>query len=140
MVQKNDGSLFLPLSAESTRAAELARTFGRGADAAGARGAAARGRWPGRRGRSWAAAQQFAAGVARLPVTGGSGDWGAHLSGDPVAVRRRDPTAGAVLVAVPLDAAAADQLIGGERTAGLLVTDLRAALTDRLGAGPRSCR
>ena len=41
-----------------------------------------------------------------------------------------------MLVAVPLDAAAADRLIGGERTAGLLVSDLRAALTDRLGAGP----
>jgi RND superfamily putative drug exporter len=134
-VQKNDATLFLPSSAESTRAAELARGFSsqpslpalvvlRPADGGSVSAA------------QLAAVQQFAAAVPGLPVSAASGTWGTRLTGDPVAAPSQDGAA--VLISLPLDAASADQLIGTERTSTAFVTDLRAALLDQLGAGPAS--
>ncbi|MBU4214958.1 MAG: MMPL family transporter [Actinobacteria bacterium] len=132
-VQKNDAALFLPSSAESTRAAELSAAFEpdqtlpalvvlRPSD--GGRVTPAQ----------LAAVQQTVAGIPGLPVTGGDGTWGDHLIADPVVAPAADGLA--ILVVLPLDAAAADQLLpDGDRTSTVFVADVRAALLDQLGAG-----
>lgn len=131
-VQKNDAALFLPSSAESTRAAELSGAFDpdttlpalvvlRPADGGQVTPA------------QTAAVRQAAAALPDLPVTGGTGTWGTHLVSAPVVAPAQDGSA--LLVVLPLDAAAADQLLpDGERTATVFVTDVRAALLDQLGA------
>ena len=130
-VQTNDAAAFLPSSAQSTRAAEAARDFvdtqtlpalvvlapADGSDVTDAQ---------------LQAVARFAEQVPTLPVDGGT--WADHLTGPVVPVPSQDGAA--ILVPVPLDGEAAEQLVDDESLTDLLVTDLRTSLADDLGATP----
>ncbi len=130
-VQTNDAAAFLPSSAQSTRAAEAARDFvdtqtlpalvvlapADGSDVTDAQ---------------LQAVARFAEQVPALPVDGGT--WADHLTGPVVPVPSQDGAA--ILVPVPLDGQAAEQLVDDESLTNLLVGDLRTALADDLGATP----
>ncbi|MBD7918235.1 MMPL family transporter [Cellulomonas sp. Sa3CUA2] len=128
-VQTNDAAAFLPSSAQSTLAAEASREF--------------------------VDTQTLPALVVLTPADGGEvtpqqlaavtafaeqfpgtavadGTWADHLTGPIAPVPSQDGQA--ILLAVPLDAAAAEVLVDDESLNNLLVTDLRAALEDELGA------
>lgn len=128
-VQTNDSAAFLPSSAQSTQAAQASREFvdtqtlpalvvltpvdGGEVTAEQVDAVAA-----------------FAAQFPDAPVAGGT--WADHLTGDIAPVPSQDGEA--ILLAVPLDAEAAAVLVEEESLGNLLVTDLRAALADELGA------
>ncbi|MFC8191698.1 MMPL family transporter [Cellulomonas sp. NPDC057328] len=130
-VQTNDAAAFLPSSSESTRAAEASRdlvdtqTLPALVVLAPADGGQVT---PDQ----LDAARDAAAAVADRPVPGGDGTWGDRLTGDVVPVPAEDGEA--VLLAVPLDADAAEQRVGEERLSTLLVEDLRDLLAEDLGA------
>ncbi|WP_243738169.1 MMPL family transporter [Cellulomonas shaoxiangyii] len=130
-VQTNDAAAFLPSSAESTRAAEASRdlvdtqTLPALVVLAPADGGQVT---PDQ----LTAAQEVAAAVPDRPVPGGDGTWADRLTGDVVPVPAEDGEA--VLLAVPLDADAAEERVGEERLTTLLVEDLRALLAEDLGA------
>ncbi|MCC2319965.1 MMPL family transporter [Cellulomonas xiejunii] len=128
-VQTNDAAAFLPSSAQSTRAAEASRDFvdtqtlpalvvltpADGGDVTD---------------EQLRAVAQFAGEFAQKEV--GDGTWAQRLTGDIVPIPSEDGEA--ILLAVPLDADAAEELVGEESLTNVLVTDLRAALDDELGA------
>lgn len=130
-VQTNDAAAFLPSSAESTRAAEASRdlvdtqTLPALVVLAPADGGQVTPE-------QLTAAQEVAAAVPDRPVPGGQGTWADRLTGDVVPVPSQDGEA--VLLAVPLDADAAEERVGEERLSALLVEDLRALLAEDLGA------
>ena len=128
-VQTNDSAAFLPSSAQSTQAAEASREFvdtqtlpalvvltpADGGDVTDAQ---------------LAAVTSFAQGFPDETV--GDGTWADHLTGPVVPVPSQDGEA--ILLAVPLDADAAETLVGEESLNNLLVEDLRSGLADELGA------
>lgn len=131
-VQENDAAAFLPSSAESTRAAEASRAFvdtptlpalvvmqpEDGGDVTPEQVQAATG---------WANE------VPDRDVPDGDGDtWADYLVGDPVVVPSEDGLA--LLAIFSVDADAADERIGEDSVAEVLVTDLRASLEQDLGA------
>ncbi|MFS0706201.1 MMPL family transporter [Cellulomonas sp. 179-A 9B4 NHS] len=130
-VQTNDAAAFLPSSAESTRAAEASRdlvdtqTLPALVVLAPADGGQVT---PDQ----LDAVREVAAAVPDRPVPDGDGTWGDRLTGDVVPVPAEDGEA--VLVAVPLDADAAEERVGEERLSTLLVEDLRDLLAEDLGA------
>ncbi len=128
-VQTNDAAAFLPSSAQSTLAAEASREFvdtqtlpalvvltpAEGGDVTP---------------EQLAAVAAFAEAFPDEPVDGGT--WADHLTGPVVPVPSEDGEA--ILLAVPLDADAAEILVGEESLNNLLVEDLRAGLDEELGA------
>ncbi len=130
-VQTNDSAAFLPSSAQSTRAAEAARDF---VDTQTLPALVVLAPADGQKvtDQQVQAVARFAAEVPTLPFDGGT--WGDRLTGDVVAVPSQDGAA--ILVPVPLDATAAEQLVDDESLTKLLVADLRTALADDLGATP----
>lgn len=131
-VQENDAAAFLPSSAESTQAAEASRAFvdtptlpalvvmqpADGGDVTP---------------EQVQAATEWANGVPDREVPDGDGDtWADYLVGDPVVVPSADGLA--LLAIFSVDADAADERIGEDSVAEVLVTDLRASLDQDLGA------
>ncbi|NKY41051.1 MMPL family transporter, partial [Cellulomonas septica] len=131
-VQENDAAAFLPSSAESTQAAEASRAFvdtptlpalvvmqpADGGDVTP---------------EQVQAATEWANGVPGRDVPDGDGDtWADYLVGDPVVVPSEDGLA--LLAIFSVDADAADERIGEDSVAEVLVTDLRASLDQDLGA------
>lgn len=131
-VQENDAAAFLPSSAESTQAAEASRAFvdtptlpalvvmqpADGGDVTP---------------EQVQAATEWANGVPDREVPDGDGDtWADYLVGDPVVVPSEDGLA--LLAIFSVDADAADERIGEDSVAEVLVTDLRASLDQDLGA------
>jgi len=128
-VQTNDAAAFLPSSAQSTRAAEASREFvdtqtlpalvvlapADGGDVTD---------------EQLRAVAQFAGDFTQKEV--GDGTWAERLTGDIVPIPSEDGEA--ILLAVPLDADAAEELVGEESLTNVLVADLRAALDEELGA------
>ncbi|WP_246280450.1 MMPL family transporter [Cellulomonas humilata] len=132
-VQTNDASAFLPSSAESTRAAEESRGFVdtetlpalvvlRPADGSEVTPD------------QLAAVQEWAQGIPDLPLPeGNDGTWSEYLVGEPVVVPAEDGEA--LLVAISLDGAKAEQLLADEeRVAGSFVVALRESLDEELAA------
>jgi len=137
-VQTNDSAAFLPSSAESTRAAELATGFTETESLpvlvvlAGEEGEPLD---PG----AMAAVQPVVEGLPDVPLPGAdpaAGDpatIGDVLAGDPVVVPSEDGEA--LLVPLSLDAAATEQaLADDESVVGAVVQGLRDTLADELGA------
>lgn len=128
-VQTNDSAAFLPSSAQSTLAAEASRAFvdtetipalvvltpPEGQDVTE---------------EQTAAVAQLAQDFPARAVADGT--WADHLAGPVVPVPSQDGKA--LLMAVPLDADAAEILVDEESLNTLLVTELREALADELGA------
>jgi RND superfamily putative drug exporter len=131
-VQENDAAAFLPASAESTRAAELARAFSDTTTLPALVVVEAR-----PSGSSLTAAQQravaaFAEGLADLPLGGAGERLGAFLTGPVVAIPA--PDGQAVLVPVPIDGERASESVGEEdRVVTLVVDALRDAAGDVRG-------
>lgn len=117
-VQENDAGAFLPQSAESTRAGELEQQFLASSailaivvvEADGPLSPA-----------QLAVVQEFADGVADLPLAGGT--VGEMLTASPTVI----PSERAALVTVPIDEAAADEVIDEEPVVALVVAELRQA-------------
>lgn len=128
-VQTNDSAAFLPSSAQSTLAAEASRGF---VDTQTLPALVVL--TPAQGGKvtpeQLEAVTRLADRVPAAPV--GSGTWADHLTGDVVPVPSQDGEA--ILLAVPLDAQDAGELVGEESLTNLLVADLRAALAEDLGA------
>ncbi|WP_421734107.1 MMPL family transporter [Cellulomonas sp.] len=132
-VQTNDATAFLPSSAESTRAAEESRGFVdtetlpalvvlRPEDGSEVTPD------------QLAAVQEWAQGIPDLPLPeGNDGTWSQYLVGEPVVVPAEDGEA--LLVAISLDGAKAEQLLADEeRVAGSFVVALRESLDEELAA------
>ncbi len=132
-VQTNDASAFLPSSAESTRAAEESKGFVdtetlpalvvlRPEDGSEVTPD------------QLAAVQEWAQGIPDLPLPeGNDGTWSEYLVGEPVVVPAEDGEA--LLVAISLDGAKAEQLLADEeRVAGSFVVALRESLDEELAA------
>ncbi len=130
-VQENDNASFLPRSAESTRAAELADGFTDDTVLPAlvvVRAQEAGPLTPEQIG----VVQQWAAGLGALEV--GEGQTVADLLvGEPLAIPAEDGEA--VLVTVPLDSARASEQLGEERLVNLVVEALRDADDDLADAG-----
>lgn len=138
-VQTNDAAAFLPTSAESTQAAELAAGFVETESLPAlvvlepADGSPVT---PDQ----IAAVEQFAAGIPDQPLpepadgtSADAGTWGQYLLAPPVVVPSEDGAA--ILVVLSLDADAADEQLGEEgRVSTAFVDDLRTQLDEQLGA------
>lgn len=122
-VQENDAAAFLPASAESTRASELVRGF-TDTESLPALVVLARPDGEALTPEELTAAEDYAAGVAGLPLPGG-GRVGDVLLGDVAAVPASDGAA--VLVPVTIDAGVADDLVGPDedRVSNAVVDVLR---------------
>lgn len=135
-VQTNDAAAFLPSSAESTLAAEASRAF---VDTPTLPALVVL--QPEDEGEvTPAQVQETGAWAATVPdeeVTGSGGDtWADYLEGDPVVIPSEDGLA--LLAIFSLDADRADDRVGEESVAALLVDDLRTSLEEDLGATPDS--
>lgn len=121
-VQENDAAAFLPASAESTRAAELARGFVETTTLPALVVVEARPEGSPLAPEQLAAVQAFAQGLPALSVPGTGGTLGDLLTGPVAAVPASDGEA--VLVPVPLDAERAAETTQDEENVVNLVVDV----------------
>lgn len=128
-VQENDAAAFLPAQAESTRAGELAREFSDQTSLPALLVVESDGALdPGQVGE----VQAFAEELPSLELEDGR-TLGDLVVQPPVAIPSEDGEA--VLVTVALDADAANEQVGEERTVNVVVAELRAAAADLEGDG-----